>query len=155
MKNIKLLFSFFVLLVFISSCKVYSPVYKRVENFRVVKLDKDGFGVYGDVVMYNPNRIPVKLKDVLMNVELNGKHVITAGQKEPVKIMAKSEFAIPLNLKIKPDMTFMEGLRNLYTVLTTKQVDLTVKGVVVISAFGIKVSIPIEQKEKFDLTKLK
>jgi len=145
-----------ILIVFaLSSCKVYPPVYKRVENFGLQRLDKDGFKVSGDLVLYNPNKVPVKLKDVLMNVELNGKHVVTIGQKVPVPIKAKSEFSIPLNLTIKPDMTLLEGLQNVINILKTKQMDVTVKGVVVISAFGVKLSIPIEQKEKVDITKLR
>ena len=147
---------FGTLLVFtLSSCKVYPPVYKRIENFWIEKLDRDGFKVNGDVVLYNPNKIRVKLKDVLMNIELNGKHVATAGQKVPVPIRSKSEFAVPLNLVIKPEMSFKEGVQNIFHIIKTREMDVTVNGVIVIKAMGVKLSIPIQQTEKVDITKLR
>jgi LEA14-like dessication related protein len=139
----------------LSSCRVYPPVYKRVDNFWIEKLDRDGFKVNGSMVFYNPNKIPVKLKDMLMNVELNGKHVATAGQKQPVAIRAQSEFSVPLDLIIKPDMSLTEGIQNIFNIIMTREVEVTIRGVIVVSSYGIKVSIPIEQKEKVDITKLR
>lgn len=155
MKSMKFIVTMVLLVCALSSCTVYSPVYKRIDNFRMVKLDREGFKVYGDIIMYNPNKMGVKLHDMLMNIELNDKHVATAGQKEPVPIKAKSEFAVPLNLTIKPDMTFMEGLTHLVNIIKTREMKVTVNGVIVVKAFGVKVSIPIKQDEKVDLTKLK
>ena len=144
-----------ILIFALSSCKVYPPVYKRVDNFWIERLDRDGFKVNGDIVLYNPNKMKVKLKDVLINIELNGKHVATAGQKVPVPIKGLSEFAVPLNLIIKPDMSLTEGLKNIFNIIMTKEMDVTVKGVIVVSAYGIKVSIPIQQNEKVDITKIR
>ncbi len=152
---LKFLLCAFLLVFLLSSCKVYTPVYKRVENFRMERFDKDGFKVYGDVIMYNPNKLPVKLKDVLMNIELNSKHVATAGQKVPVQIKSQSEFAVPLNLVIKPDMTFTEGFKNVINLIKTKQMDVKVQGVIVVKALGVSFSIPIQQNEKVDITKLR
>jgi LEA14-like dessication related protein len=149
---------FFCLIFFsvvLASCKVYPPVYKRVENFTMVRIDKEGFKVYGDVILYNPNKIPVKLKDVLMNIELNGKHMATAGQKVPVHIGAKKEFGVPLDLVIKPDMSLTEGLKSIFKIIATKEMDVTVSGVIVVQAMGMKLSIPIQQTEKVDITKLR
>jgi len=147
---------FGTLLVFtLSSCKVYPPVYKRIEDFRIEKLDRDGFKVTGNVVLYNPNKMRVKLKDVLMNIELNGKHVATAGQKIPVPIKAQNEFAVPLDLVIKPEMSFTEGIQNIFNIIKTKEMDVTVNGVIVVSAYGVKLSIPIQQTEKVDITKIR
>jgi len=155
MNRLKFILSGLVLILALSSCKVYPPVYKRIENFKMVKLNKDGFKVYGDIVMYNPNKMGVKLNDMLMNIELNDKHVATAGQEVPVPIFAKSEFSVPLNLTIKPDMTLMEGLTNVVNIIVKREVKVTINGVIVVKAFGVKVSIPIKQEEKVDLTKLK
>ena len=153
--QLKLILSILILVIALSSCKVYPPVYKRIDNFQMVRVDKEGFKVYGQVVMYNPNRMRCKLNDMLMNVELNQKHVGTIGQVEPVKIMPRREFAVPLDLLIKPEMSFMDGLTSIYKIVTKKEVNLTLNGVVVVEAYGVKVSIPIKHDEKVDLTKLK
>ncbi len=153
--HLKLILSVVILVIALSSCKVYPPVYKRIDNFQMVRVDKEGFKVYGQVIMYNPNRMHCKLNDMLMNVELNQKHVGTIGQVEPVKIMPRREFAVPLDLLIKPEMSFMDGLTSIYKIVTKKEVNLTLNGVVVVEAYGVKVSIPIKHDEKVDLTKLK
>jgi hypothetical protein len=80
----------------LSSCKVYSPVYKRIENFGINKVDRDGFRVSGDIVFYNPNKFKFHLNEVLMNVEIDGKHVATAGQVHELLITKDSEFSVPL-----------------------------------------------------------
>jgi LEA14-like dessication related protein len=139
----------------LSSCKVYPPVYKRIDNFQMVVLNKEGFKVYGQIVMYNPNRMRCRLNDMLMNIELDKKHVATAGQVEPVRIRARREFAVPLDLTISSDMSFMDGLNSIFKIVTKKEMNVTLNGVVVVQAYGIKVSIPIKQEEKVDLAKLK
>jgi LEA14-like dessication related protein len=154
--GIKLLFATIILALALSSCKVYPPVYKRVENFKFEKLSKEGFKVSGEIVMYNPNKnIPLKLHEILMNVQINGKHVATAGQLHPVAINNKSEFSIPLNLTVNPDMTLMEGLQNIFDMIKNREMTVTVEGTVVIKALGIKIPIPIKETEKVDLTRLK
>ena len=155
MKYIKLLSSTLILALALSSCKVYPPVYKRVENFKFQKLNKEGFIVTGDIVMYNPNKVKVKLHEILMNVQINGKHVATAGQLHPVPINTKSEFIVPLNLTVNPDMTLMEGLENIINMIKNREATVTVEGTIVIKALGIKIPIPIKETEKVDLTKLK
>lgn len=153
--HLKLILSAILLVSVLSSCKVYPPVYKRIDNFQMVVLNKEGFKVYGQVVMYNPNRMRCKLNDMLMNIELDKKHVATAGQVEPVTIRARREFAVPLDLTIHPDMSFMDGLNSVFKIVTKKEMSVTLNGVFVIQAFGVKVSVPVKQEEKVDLTKLK
>ena len=69
--------------------------------------------------------------------------------------MPRREFAVPLDLLIKPEMSFMDGLTSIYKIVAKKEVNLTLNGVVVVEAYGVKVSIPIKHDEKVDLTKLK
>lgn len=144
-----------ILAALLSSCKVYPPEYKRIDNFRFEQVDKEGLKLYGDVVIHNPNRIKVKLNDALFNVEMEGKHIATAGQMIPVKIKAKSDFSVPLNLVIKPDMSLTEGLKSIFKIIANREMELTIKGVVMVQAYGIKASVPIEQKEKVNLNKSK
>lgn len=143
------------LILLLTSCKIYPPIYKRVDNFSINKLDKEGFKVGGDLIFYNPNKVTAKLTDLLMNIELNGKHTATAGQREEAKIKPRSEFAVPLNLTIKPDMSLKEGLQNLISVITKKEVEVKLDGTIVIKAYGIRLTIPVKETEKVDLNHLR
>ena len=90
-----------------------------------------------------------------MNVQINGKHVATAGQLTPIAINKASEFSIPLNLTVKPEMTLLEGLQNIISMIKTHEAEVTVSGTVVVGAMGIKVPIPVKETEKIDITKLR
>ena len=155
MSSIRFLLSAVMLMHALSSCKVYPPVYRRIENFRLEKSAKDGFKVYGDLMMYNPNKMHVKLQDLLLDVELNGKRVATAGQLVEVPIHSQKEFDVPVNLTIKPDMTLLEGVTSIFNIITTKEMNVTLDGVVMIKAYGVKVSVPIHQTENVDISKLR
>lgn len=144
-----------MLLVSLASCKVYPPVYKRVDNFGIHKLDRDGFRLSGELVFYNPNKFRFRLNEMLMNVEVEGKHVATAGQLKPVLINKATEFNVPLDLVIKPDMDWNDIVKGIMNILKNKQIDMTLSGTVVVRAFGVKIPITIRENEKIDITKLR
>ncbi len=154
-KHLTSMFCGLWLIMALSSCKVYPPEYKRVENFSLEHIDKEGFKVQGNIIMYNPNKVRVKLSDMVMDVKINGKHVATAGQLVEVPIKAKSEFFVPINLIVKPDMSLLEGLKDVLNFITKKETDLTLEGVLVVKAYGVRFTIPVRQEEKVDLSKLK
>jgi LEA14-like dessication related protein len=155
MKTIKFFSVALALLLALSSCKVYPPVYKRVENFGARKINNEGVKLSGDLVFYNPNKFNFHVNEILMNVEIDGKHVATAGQLTEVAVNRGSEFTIPLDLVIKPDMTFNEIIKSVFNIFKTRQVDLTISGTIVVKALGIKIPITIKDNEKIDITKLK
>ncbi len=153
MKMAKLFFCAVLLICALSSCKVYPPVYKRVENFGAHSINNEGVKLSGDLVFYNPNKFKFHVNEILMNVD--GKHVATAGHLTEVTVNKASEFSIPLDLVIKPDMTFNEILKSLLNIFKTKQVDLTLSGTVVVKALGVKIPITVKENEKIDISKLK
>ena len=155
MKTAKFFFCAVLLVCALSSCKVYPPVYKRVENFGMYTLNRDGFKVSGNIVFYNPNKFKFKLHEMLINVEIDGKHVATAGQLKTVVINRASEFSVPLDLVIKPDMTFSDGLKTLLNIFKTKLVNVTIQGTVVVKAMGARIPLSIKETEKIDISKLR
>jgi LEA14-like dessication related protein len=155
MKTIKIISVALALLLALSSCKVYPPVYKRVENFAAHAVTRDGVQLSGNLVFYNPNKFGFHVHEILMNVELEGKHVLTAGQLSEVVVNKGSEFTIPLDLVIKPDMTFNEIIKDVFKIFKNKQFDLTISGTIVLKALGVKIPITIKDNEKIDITKLK
>ena len=151
--NVILLATVALLIACLSSCKVYPPTYRRVENFRIDRPSREGFKLGGDAVFYNPNKLKFSLIEMLINVEIDGKHVATAGQKTAVKVLSESEFAIPMDLTIKPDMGILEGIQNIIALIKTRELELTLNGTIVIKALGIKVPITFKNNQKIDLLK--
>ncbi|MCW3124442.1 MAG: hypothetical protein JWO03_100 [Bacteroidetes bacterium] len=155
MKAGKLFFCAVLLICALSSCKVYPPVYKRIENFGAHTINRDGVQLSGDLVFYNPNKFKFHVNEILMNVAVDGKHVATAGHLTEVTVNRASEFTIPLDLVIKPDMTFNEILKSVINIFRTRQVDLTISGTVVVKALGVKIPITVKDNQKIDISKLK
>lgn len=155
MRKLLYALSIATLIVSLASCKVYPPVYKRVENFGIHKLDKDGFRLSGELVFYNPNKFHFRLNEMLMNVEVEGKHIATAGQLTPVLINKVSEFNVPLDLVIQPDMNWNDIVKGIMNILKNKQINVTLSGTVVVRAFGVKIPITIKENEKIEITKLR
>ena len=154
-QHIKFLLCPFLLVFALSSCKIYPPEYKRVENFRLERIDKDGFKVFGNIVMYNPNKMRVRLRDMHMEVKMNGKHVANAEQLIEVPIKGKSEFGVPLDIAIKPDMSLWEGVKDVFKILTKQEMDVTLEGDVLVKAYGHHFAVPIQQNEKVDINLIK
>lgn len=152
---IKVLISAFMIVFALSSCKIYPPEYKRVENFKIERIDKGGLKVFGNVIMYNPNRMRVRLRDMHMDVNLNGKKVATAEQLIEVSVKGKSEFSVPLDVAIKPDMSLLEGLTSILNIITTREVDVTLDGDVLARAYGANFAVPIHQNEKVNISTLR
>jgi LEA14-like dessication related protein len=155
MKLVQVFISSLLIVFALSSCKVYPPIYKRIDNFHAERLNKDGIQLTGDAMFYNPNKYKFSLADMLMNVEVEGKHVATLGEKTEARISANSEFAVPFNLTVKPEMTLGEGIKTIWNIISKKEVVLTINGTIVVKALGIKIPIPIKETERIDLTKLK
>ena len=155
MKSFRFIIAALIILTGLSSCKVYPPVYKRVENFGVYKIDREGFKVTGNLVFYNPNKFPFRINEMLMNVEVEGKHVATAGQLQPVLINKVSEFSVPLDLLIKPDMTITDAIKTILSVWKARMVNVTLKGTIVVRALGVKIPLTVTDNEKVDISKLR
>lgn len=152
---LKYFYLFLIGTLLLSSCKIYSPTYKRVENFQFKKIDNNGFSLSANAIFYNPNNLKFKIDNIAMNVHLNEKKLGAINEGSSVQIQKKSEFTIPLNIVLRPEMSVLDGMKEIFNLFTNKEATIRLDGNVLVKAFGIKVPIPINEQQKVNLKNLK
>jgi len=150
-----------LLLIFISlslgfsSCKIYAPVFKTIENVRYENLENRGFKLGAEAVFDNPNKVKCTIKDIDINVVLDKKLIGILGEKSDVEVIKGNEFRIPLGIQIKPEGTMFEGIKTLWNIFSDKESELSFIGQVKIKVLGLTFPIPVKYQRKFKLSELK
>ncbi|HLP53089.1 MAG TPA: hypothetical protein VK154_19510 [Chitinophagales bacterium] len=145
----------FALPVLLSSCKIYAPTFKSIDNIHYERLQANGFKLGAEAVFNNPNKIKCTIKDIEINVVLDDKLIGVLGEKTDVEVIKASEFRIPLGIKIKPDGTILNDIKTLWGIFADKESDLYFVGKVKIRVMGINIGIPIKYKRKFKLSEFR
>ena len=99
-----------------------------------------------DAVLYNPNNTTVRLKEIRMNVLLDGNQAASINQKLNSLIKARSEFTIPLEVLV--NMKELGLLDTILSLFGAKKHELQFTGTVRIKVSLFPVSIPINHKEE-------
>lgn len=144
-----------VVLSTLSSCKIYAPVFKTIENVHYENLENRGFKLGAEAVFDNPNKVKCTIKDIDINVVLDKKLIGILGEKTDVVAIKGNEFRIPLGIQIKPEGTILDGIKTLYNIFTDKESELSFVGQVKIKVFGLTVPIPIKYQRNFKLSELR
>jgi LEA14-like dessication related protein len=154
MKYLPLLFC--LCLATLSSCKISSPAYRRVENFRFEREGTIGFTVAADAVFYNPNRVRFSVEGVSAKTLLNDKQVAEIGEPLPIKIKGRQEFKIPLKLSFKGDGDFLNTIGTFLNIVKNREVTLSLQGNVKVKAYCIfKRELPFSYTKQVPLSLLK
>jgi hypothetical protein len=141
--------------VLFSSCKIYAPVFKSMENVKYERIDNKGFKLGAEAVFTNPNKIKCTIKDIEVNVVLDKKLIGVLGEKTDVPVVQASEFRIPLGIQIKPEGTILDDIKTLWSLFTDKESELYFVGKVKVQIMGINVAIPIKYQRKFKLSEFR
>lgn len=139
----------------LSSCKIYAPVFKTVENPRFEKIGNSGIKMGAEIVFENPNKIKCTIKDIDINIILDNKQIGTLGEKSDVKMAKQSEFRIPLGIMVNPQGTTLDNLNTIIKLISNKESDLSLNGKVAVKFLGITVPIPVKYNTKFKLSDIK
>jgi LEA14-like dessication related protein len=141
---------FIFLCVIISSCVPKEPVeFRGVKN---ILLDTNISGeplLTGQAIFYNPNHLRMKLKEVNVEVWINGKKSAQVDQKPDLAIQGNSEFSVSVVVKIS-----LKEIGLLNTVLSLfggKKYEIEYRGYVRIHVHGVTVKIPIRYKDEIRL----
>ena len=156
--NIRKSFPFFlvVMVVIFSSCKISSPTYRRVENFRFEREGTIGFTVGADAVFFNPNRVRFSVEGVSAKTLLNDKQVTETGEPLPIKIKGKSEFKIPLKMSFKGDGNLISTISTFLSMVKNQEVTLSIQGNVKVKAYCVfKRELPFSYTKLVPLSILK
>lgn len=151
----QLLFLILALPVLLSSCKIYAPVFKTMENVKYERIDNRGFKLGAEAVFENKNKIKCTIRDIEVNVVLDKKLIGVLGEKTDVEVAKTSEFRIPLGIQIKPEGTLLDDIKTVWNILSDKESEIYFVGKVKMRFMGINFAVPIKYQRKFKLSELR
>lgn len=131
------------------SCAPKEPVVFKGVNNIVVDMSEGKPVLKADVFFFNPNDMKMKLKDVNVDVLVDG--VKSAEVKHPIDmdIPSKSDFSVPvtaqLNLKDGNLLNTVIGL------FGGKKYEVTFTGNIRVGIHGIALKVPVLQKQEIKL----
>ena len=141
-------------LLLISCSMPKEPEFKRMENTVVQKISSGEILINTDAIFDNPNGFGVTVSSVNIVAKANDVKTADIKQLKDVQMIGNEEFAIPLQIKIKPkELLNMGNLLKLVAGSLEKKINLNYKGSVTAKVMDMGYDIPIDYSEEILLKK--
>ena len=138
---------YFLLLLLVTACVPKEEVVLRSIKNEKLETSADGDQVLkADAIFYNPNNVRMKLKEINIEVFVNGKKSAHSDQKFNSLIKAKSEFTVPLEIKLS--LKDLGLLDTILAFLGGKKYEIQFKGHLRIKVNGFAFKVPVDHKEE-------
>lgn len=124
-------------------------VFRGVTNISVEPNEQNEPVLKADALFYNPNKVTMKLKEIYVDVMVNGKPSAQVRQKLKLSIPAGSEFSVPVvaQLALK-ELGLLDTLVNL---LGGKKYEIQYTGYVRVAVHGVTIKVPFSDLEQIRL----
>lgn len=148
MKNLALLFSFF-LLVSLTSCGIKPVVPNKVTDVKFGKIDI----LKGTVVMdmgleiNNPNNFAITLHGLELAVKVADVNLGTVTVDDKIKIQKDTQMVYRVNVNAKLT-DLINGIPTLLKAIQNKQANAEVNGWIQVGSFGLRKKFPVSIKQE-------
>lgn len=158
MKNrFTLILSFFVFAIITACSGPKDPTFEQLENIKLKSFTRTKVVLTGDIILNNPNPFSCQLKKLDLEVFSDNNIKLTEiEQTLNTEMLAKSDFAIPVEIRFSPTKLMDDGeglLSSLFSALEEKEVDLIYKGKCEVEVMKVNIEVPIEFEEAMLLKK--
>ena len=137
-----------LLITGLNACKIQAPQFVRYDNLKYESIGMSGFKIGTEVVFHNPNQLKFKIQNVGLDLYLDNKKMAAINEKREILVKRRSDFAIPISVTIKPEMSILDGLKEIYKAFTSREMDLRINGGVGIKWLFLKKSLAIDINKK-------
>jgi hypothetical protein len=146
MKKIYFLFLIFL----ITSCIPNEKIELRdIKNLALEQLDDGNAILNGDAVFFNPNAARMRLKEIKIEVFVDGKKSALVDQKLSALARGNAEFTVPVKVQLSlKEFGLKEALRSLFG---GKKYEIHYKGYLKAKVNGWPLRVPVDHKEDFKL----
>lgn len=140
------LFCFLITALFISGCQKPEEdiVLKQVRDV-VADATSDPM-LKAQAIFYNPNNASGKLKGIAVDIFVNGKKAGSINKDYKIKIPAKSEFSVPLEVKL--NMKELGTVETLLGMLGARKFDVRYQGNLRLTYHGVPLKVPVDYKSQ-------
>jgi LEA14-like dessication related protein len=143
----------YVFLIFffsLFSCVPKDPVVFRSVNNVFVDVGSGGSPLLkGDAVFFNPNKTRMKLKEINLEIFVNGKSAAKADQKLDITAPPNSTFSVPLEVRLS--LKDQGLLDTVFSLLGGKKYEVQYHGFIRVKVHGVTVKIPVDYKDEVKL----
>lgn len=146
----RLLFCYLLILLSVASCIPKEEVVLRaIENVELTP----GVGadplLKADARFYNPNQMRMRLKEIQVDVFIDGKKSARVDQKLKSIIKPKSEFTVPIEVQLAmKEIGLVDALLSL---IGGKKYQLHYEGFIKVSVRGFPVKVPVNYSKEVKL----
>lgn len=144
----RLLFIGIILLVF-SCAPKEEIVFKGVKNIRVEEGSGTDPMLTADAYFFNPNNIKMKLKEISVDILVNGKKSAQVRQDLKLVIPAKGDFQVPLMATLS--LKELGILDTIFNLLGGKKYVVEYVGYIRVAVHGVTIKVPVSHKEEIKL----
>ena len=103
-----------------------------------------------EAVFFNPNKMSGRLKNIDVEIFVNGKKAGKVDTDYSIRIPANGEFSVPLEVKL--NMNELGTLDTIIGMLGGKKFDIRYLGNLRLSYHGVPVKVPIDYKSQIKVT---
>jgi len=146
MKNLKSFFWLFIVLINFSACTFKEVEFKKVESFKLLKIDNKGALVELFILLKNSNNMAITVADLDMNVMVNQTNIGKVKLEEKVRINAHSEKAHRFVIKANYSDLAVGGFSSLLSIIMSKKVNISCNGNIKAKALGVSKTMPVDFK---------
>ena len=139
-----------LLLGSLPACKntVQAPTFLTMEHVKFGGLTTAGAIVKADAVFNNPNGVGVDLTKTDLDILVNGKHAAHVDQSYQIKVPAKRDFRVPLEIKLSPSQVMGDG----WSFLKGNKIKVRYKGHVTVRALRMDFKVPVDTEQEMDMS---
>ncbi|MDH5474485.1 MAG: LEA type 2 family protein [Cyclobacteriaceae bacterium] len=143
------LFLFLSLLLLACSMPQEPPVFKNITQIKTSKISGSSLVFTANAVFHNPNNKGLKLKDVDIEVLINGKNVGHVSQEEKIKILPNADFVVPIHVDV--DLNQLGLLNGIFGMLSGKKMQAEFVGKIKVVKNGLTINVPVRHVEALNL----
>ncbi len=139
----------FVLMATFSCVPKEEVVFKGVKNISIETDQQNEPILQAEALFYNPNKVQMKLKEIYVDVLVNGKPSAQVRQNLKLSIPAESDFSVPVAAQLSlKELGLLDTIVNL---LGGKKYDIQYAGFVRIAVHGVTIKVPFTYQEELRL----
>lgn len=121
-------------------------VFKGVKNIEVQMDDNQEPLLTAEAFFYNPNNVKMKLKEVNVDVLVNGKLSAKVRQNLKLVIPPQADFSAPINARLSlKELGLLDTIINL---IGGKKYEIQYVGFIRVAVHGITIKVPVNSKEE-------
>jgi hypothetical protein len=139
-----------LLFIILSSCVPREAVV--FQSIRNVTLETSPSGaplLKGEATFYNPNSLRMKLKEIKVEISVDGKKSATIDQRPDLEIPASSAFSVPVEARLS--LKDLGSLDAILSLLGGKKYEIQYVGYLRIRVHGVPLKIPIKYSDELRL----